>query len=421
MIVSDYNPEKLREKRLDERVKKLEDASRIIGENSLNELNKLIDIYDEKMYIWLTELWESRIGGFYYSPSARDNAGFLPDLESTGQALQFIHDSGLCPEYKDIPETIKMKMISFARELQCAEDGFFYHPQWGKDIPTSRRGRDLVWANGIIQRLGAAMKYPSPLDTQAKAAPKRAEHLSDINAYKKYLSQFEDPDSKYYIKKHSYPLGNLLASQGAQIKAAGDEYVLCTKEFLDRHQYSHNGLWQEKTDYDPVNGLMKISTLYSMLGLELPNAEQALKSALEVALKPDGASRIVYVYNPLCAMKEALKSVKISCGEERASELRKTVLDSASEIISASRNKVLRFKKEDGSFSYCPDRSADKSQGVPVAIPNTNEGDVNSTKISLCAVLGETCGALGIETPRVFSSADGRLFFNLLQERNDVK
>ncbi|MBO5316325.1 MAG: hypothetical protein J6B48_07855 [Clostridia bacterium] len=415
MIISDYELEKLRAIRAKEREHGFNAAADVIGNDALVELKKLVDIYDEKMYIWLSELWKPRIGGFYYSPSARNNEGFLPDLESTGQALQFIHDSGLCPDYKDIPEKIKMKMISFARELQSAEDGFFYHPQWGKDIPTSRRGRDLVWANGIIQKLGGTMKHPSPLDSQAKAAPKRAEHLSDIRAFKKYLSEFEEPNSKYYVKKHSYPLGNLLASQGAQIKAAGSEFILCVKDFLDRHQYSHNGLWEEETDYDPVNGLMKISTLYSMLGLELPNAEQALKSALNVALKPDGANRIVFIYNPLCAMKEAINSITLSRGAEYADNIRKIILNSAPEVISAARNKVLRFKKNDGSFSYCPDRSADKSQGVPVAIPNTNEGDVNSTKISLCAVLGETCGALGINRPSVFSLDDGNAFFRLVE------
>lgn len=417
MIISDLELEKLRTSRTRGREKSYGASARIIGSESLGELKKLVDVYDEKMYIWLAGLWESQTGGFYYSPSARDNEGFLPDLESTGQALQFIHDSGLCSDYKDIPENFKMKMISFAWELQSDEDGFFYHPQWGKNVSASRRGRDLVWANGIINKLGGRMKYPSPLDTKASdSAPRRAEHLSDVNAFKRYLSEFENPDSKYYVRKHSYPMGNLLAAQGAQIKAAGEEYVLCVKEFLDKHQYSHNGLWEEQTDYDPVNGLMKISTLYSMLGLELPNAEQALKSALDVALKPEGANRIVYIYNPLCAMKEALKSITASRGAEYAYNIRKILLDSAPEVISTARSKLLRFKKEDGSFSYYFDRSADKSQGVPVAIPNTNEGDVNSTKISLCAVLGETCGALGIGRPPVFSSADAETFFKLLKE-----
>ena len=415
MATTYFEAEKLRAERARELEPYFTEADGVIGSGALCELKKLVDIYDEKMYIWLSELWEPRIGGFYYSPSARDNDGFFPDLESTGQALQFIHDSGLCPDYESLPDNFKTKMISFARELQSEEDGFFYHPQWGKDIPTSRRGRDLVWANGIIQRLGGKMKYPSPLDSTAGAAARRAEHLSDIGAFRKYLSEFENPDSKYYVKGRSYPLGNLLASQGAQIKAAGREFVLCVKDFLEAHQYPHNGLWQENVDYDAVNGLMKISTLYSILGIELPYAEKALQSALSVALKPDGASRIVYIYNPLCAIKETLKSIKSSATEERERRLRRCVLENAEELLSVSLSKLLRFRKVDGSFSYCPERSADRSQGVPVAVPGTNEGDVNSTKISLCAVLGEACGALGITMPRVFSPKDGEIFFKMIE------
>ncbi|MBO5316312.1 MAG: hypothetical protein J6B48_07790 [Clostridia bacterium] len=392
-----------------------EEAANVIGNDALYELKKLVDIYDEKMYIWLSGLWEPEIGGFYYSSSARDNDGFLPDLESTGQALQFIHDSGLCPDYKDIPENFKMQMISFARGLQSVDDGFFYHPQWGKDIPTSRRGRDLAWASGILNKLGADMKYPSPLDAGVgEQKPKRAEHLSSPKAFKKYISEFEDPSSAYYIHKHSYPLGNLIASQAMQIKAAGEEYVKLICDFFSRHQYEHNGLWEENVDYDPINGLMKIGTVYSMLGEKMPNAELALESALDVALRPYGETHICCIYNPLQAAASAIKNVKQSLGQEGCRNIRNKIYSVAFELISVTREKTLRFKKTDGSFSMRHNRSADRSQGVSVAVPNTNEGDVNSTKISVSAILGLTCEVLGINRIPVFTEDDGKLFFELM-------
>ena len=46
----------------------------------------------EKLIRWWAGLYDPEIGGFYYSNSARDNAGFLPDMESTYQILWRLHD-----------------------------------------------------------------------------------------------------------------------------------------------------------------------------------------------------------------------------------------------------------------------------------------------------------------------------------------
>jgi hypothetical protein len=39
---------------------------------------------------WLANLYDTEIGGFYYSNSARDNEPFRPDLESTFQTITLI-------------------------------------------------------------------------------------------------------------------------------------------------------------------------------------------------------------------------------------------------------------------------------------------------------------------------------------------
>ena len=417
MAVSDGIIQALREKRRQYREDLFKEFNPVLGSGAVDALSSLADVYDEKMYIWLAGLWEPRIGGFYYSPSARDNEGFLPDLESTGQALQFIQNSGLCQSYADIPQKLKTKMITFAQGLQSPEDGFFYHPQWGSDIPTSRRGRDLVWANGILNRLGADMLYPSPLDIATdSAAPRRAEHLTDLGKFKAYLLGFEASDNKYCISSHSYPFGNLIASQAMQIKAAGEEYVKTLVDFLNGHQYSDSGLWEEHSGYDPINGLMKISTVYSMLGVEMPHAEEALERAVEVALSSDNPPHICCIYNPLYAVNAALGNVKLSRGEEYSEKIRgQLILSRAEELLSATKDKASLFKKADGSFSMRQCSSAERSQGVPVAVPNTNEGDLNSTKISLCAIWGESCRAVGIKMPPLFTEDDGRLFFELME------
>ena len=48
-----------------------------IGEAALDEMRKLYDVFDEKIYIWLAGLWDRDIGAFYYSESARDTHLYL--------------------------------------------------------------------------------------------------------------------------------------------------------------------------------------------------------------------------------------------------------------------------------------------------------------------------------------------------------
>ena len=59
-------------------------AARVIGEDGADALRYLYEMYNEGMYLWIAGLWEPEIGGFYFSNSARDHEGFLPDLESEG-------------------------------------------------------------------------------------------------------------------------------------------------------------------------------------------------------------------------------------------------------------------------------------------------------------------------------------------------
>lgn len=74
----------------------------------------------------------------------------LPDIESTGQTLYLLEASGLTrgralDDPEAFPESFKASLVRFTLSLLDPNDGYFYHPQWGKNITTSRRGRDLGW------------------------------------------------------------------------------------------------------------------------------------------------------------------------------------------------------------------------------------------------------------------------------------
>ena len=138
-----------------------------LSDEAINELRNLYDLYDERTYYWLANLWDPDVGGFYYSNSARDTVGFLPDLESTAQALLFMNDSGMLTDYNDryryaLPPDMAEAILNYAKDSQDPTNGYFYHEQWGDSVSTSRLGRDLGWATRIISGFGDVPYWNTP-------------------------------------------------------------------------------------------------------------------------------------------------------------------------------------------------------------------------------------------------------------------
>ena len=130
------------------------------GADVANAMKALYDYYDgERIAEWIASLYDPKTGGFYYCKSARDTDGYLPDLESTGQALSVLSEIGAVPRDKIneiLPEKVRRKIVKFVHERQSPVDGYFYHPQWpqGKEnLPTDRYGRDMGHATSILKRV----------------------------------------------------------------------------------------------------------------------------------------------------------------------------------------------------------------------------------------------------------------------------
>ena len=104
-------------------------AERIGGERG-ERLVRAFEAYYARIYTptlpeWFAKLYDKKIGGFYFSNSARDNAtlvykdqtfGLLPDADSTWQTLVTIVSMGLTEgkHYRDfIPTEIQHKIIAF--------------------------------------------------------------------------------------------------------------------------------------------------------------------------------------------------------------------------------------------------------------------------------------------------------------------
>ena len=436
-----------------------QEAEQVYGSEVISAIRAHLELFDERFYLWLAGLYEHETtdlsgnvigGGFYYSNSARDNDSYsgvalLPDLESTSQVLSFLNKSGMLASTgltQSLPDEMQAQLVSFARALQSAEDGYFYHPQWGSNISTSRRSRDCSWGATILTRLGQKPYWDTPSGTGglygapgSSASPASltlpigqssatavskviaasdvwtgASHLATLDAWKSYLNTIT-----LGIKFSSYSVGNTLASQNAQIKnrdrlaiktgecvdsnadgIADGGYIETFKRIMDGLQLD-NGLWESNVSYNSVNGLMKIATAYSNLGIAISKADKALEAAVYAVTSDEEADGITDVYNPWVSINTLLNNIS-SHGDAAISDgLREMIKDNAAAMITATTEKVAKFAKPDGSYSYNVDGSPYKSQGAIVAVRYTCEGDVNGGTIAFTGIWSSMCGVLEID------------------------
>ena len=420
-----------------------------IGAEAVKALKNLYSLCDENLYTWMANLWCPDVGGFYYSNSGRDTEGFLPDIETTKQVLSFITSYGMVDHYEgasystallqDYPE-IAGKILNFAVGLQ-AEDGYFYHPQW-KDAPsTSRLSRDLNSARGIITKLGGTANYPYPEDSLGSsdddelvsvsaltgrlgsssvlAVSKVIATASAVPAYLQSLDKWVAYiDSLGIDKGNSYSGGNTLVSQKKMIKAAGQKYCDYLINYLNSKQYD-NGTWESAISYGALDGLMKISGLYEHFDAPLPRIKEAAQSCItriiDTTPKTSSEIHICDVYNTWYALAAVIrmsdKAVK--------SELHQSVKENLLEMVNATCQKISIFRKNDGSFSWYEHESHYTSQGSVVAVPRTNEGDVNATT-KVPATIQWIFDCIGIKMVPIYTSTDFEIFMNTICDLGSI-
>ena len=377
------------------------------GKELCDALKEWHSLYTDEVVEWLAGLYDARIGGWYYSESARDNDtveyraktyDLLPDVESTNQALNFLQSAGMVDDFgasyaTALPDWMKKDIGSWVYNLQD-EDGFYYHPQWNKDIPVHRRGRDLSWSRSILKNLGIEPKYASIVDKKQTAkqtnTPAVPEHLSSPERFDEYLSTLN-------FGEHSYGVGNALITQAEQIKALGlmDRLIA----FLNAKQHKESGYWHDTPGYTAVNGLLKISCVYNVAEVPFPNATAAAKSAIEAITSDEEFFIVCDVYNTWFTVDNLAQNLRKYGGEEGARQADKMICDLksvAADGMRASARKLKRFKKPGCSFSFLRDYSSEVSQSMPVALYQAAEGDVNATLIAVSGTIEKCMDALGV-------------------------
>ena len=393
------------------------------GREIVEAMKELYSIYNDDIIDWFSGLYDARTGGYYYSESARDNEGFLPDAESTHQALNFWESSGMSNEcggsyLNAIPDFIKEAVPKFIYGLQDP-DGYFYHPQWGKDIIPRRRGRDLSWCVSLLKKFGVEPRYSTILDSREDSGDGQKlipDHLKDRESFLAYLSTLD-------IAGRSYHVGSDLSSQFGQITALGlrDDCI----SYLNEKQNPESGIWQDKKNYYGINGLMKISCCYTAANIILPNSLAAARSAIEAITSDEPMGAVVDLYNTWYAVGNILVCLRSVGGEEGAAMADQIVgelMKIAPAAIRKSKEKIAPFRKPDGGYSYGPNYSSATSQSVPAAVPKSAEGDVNGTVIAVMGIINHIYRALELTDVKVplFVEADRQRYCELLEsKRND--
>ncbi len=427
----------------------------VLGESAVSALRGLYSLYSSDIYMWLVNLYDPEIGGFYYSESARNNDGYLPDLESTAQALELLDNSGLTDAFNKnadstnwdelLPELTKEQILAFTLSLR-AEDGYYYHPQWGTGIGSSRKGRDAGWGNDILRALGygymldddyvpegdgsitVSLRGRATSGVGAAISKVRTSSVIATASFDEALvskQAFIDWLDEQELSTNSYTAGNTINANISRINNAGLRPVL--QQYLREHQYP-NGLWEPEVSYRSINGLMKISTSCFYNG-EFPNADKAIESVIQVLGLPMSAEveSITFVYNQW----EAIRKLLTSCSNEKRAEVEDMLVDEAPRLISDTVSKLRVFRKGDGGFSMNQETSSPTSQNVPVAVPGSAESDVNATAIAISTlfedifllyeeILSNPLESVYYNFPKLYYEYDGYYFLDRLEELGTI-
>ena len=401
-----------------------------VGEELVSALKEMYLVFDRELIDWMAGLYDPEIGGYYYSNSGRDNKTIevggvvcnpLPDAESTFQAINmwvgFGVGDGSLKWGKWIPEWLQKDICNFIYNLQD-EDGFFYHPQWGKDIPLSRRARDFNWSKHILENLKGSLKYKTFLDIP-KADKEETnkvlipEHMKTEEAFASYLDSLN-------ISERSYHSGNELTAQKEQMRVFG-RLEQCYEYLIAR--LNENGHWHSVNNYYAINGLFKTSFIFDSTSRPHPRPIEAAKATIAAITSDEPMTAITDLYNTWYTIRIIVDNQRKFAGE-RAKEIIDTIHSEIWKIAPAairkSTEKLKQFKRSDSAFSYGPRHSSPTSQGVPVAKPGSDEGDVNATNIS-AGVVGNILIALGLEdySMPLIDPSERERYIKLLEDKRD--
>ena len=451
------------------------------GRDLADAIKDYYSVFDPKVAVWLARLYDPNIGGIYYSNSARDTEGYAPDVESTAQGFSIIPRTGMAylhgNAYKKVlPRDMLDEVGRYIKSLQ-EPDGFFYNYQWTKESHvTSRLSRDLSSSLGILEHCSMRPTYNAPtgergdgIKVELPNGVKRAvgsgeakdSHTPTVkaasNSESSHMTFLENTETlKEYLEGLKanpgalgwYYIGSTVNTLMRQIKQRDNElrekfYAIeenrgqeftglkdTVIKFFNENQNPESGHWEKEYGYLAVNAILKIAGVYNQAEAEMNYAEKLVEAAFGAVLSSkEGMTAVVDVYNPWSAVGGIIANIsshgrsvtidgKVLSAKERADRLLSYVRKSAVRAVYATKDKLAVFKKADGSFSYTTKYSSQRSQRMPVAVPNSEEGDVNATELAINATTRAMLYTLGLEEyrPNVFGASELKVYLDTVGE-----
>ena len=412
--------------------------------------------YDPEAIIrWWAGLYDPEIGGFYYANSARDNAGyganlFLPDMESTWQII-----NRLRPFESDLahflgPE-ITAKIIEFYQTKQDPDDGYFYHPQWGKGgddnlMSLMRRTRDQDWAIAALENLHSAPLYPTALDRARNSAETVDVTLQRLASYAGLSKTAATPrtSASWQANESSVKsyVNNLLNTQSCEAWANELDTQISTFEakgviryvldVLDERVNPEYGLWVSGYDanrdlyynlksspttevpYGIFTNTYKVMKVYNAGGRLFKYAEKMVENTIKAINSKDPGARITYIFNPWATLGNVRSNLADYGTSAQLATYNRQISENIIEMINSLESSLGIYKHADGSYSYLPSGcSSPTIYGTPVSL-GLNEGDVNAHNLVMSFSM-HICNTIGVDTIPVFNENHGKLMQELLR------
>ena len=402
---------------------------RVGGENGkkiVEALKELYAVYDDRLIEWQASLYDPEIGGWYFSRSGQANEGFLPDVESTIAALGFWEASGMLGDktfFEATPDWLRKRIGEFVYPLQ-AEDGYFYHPHWGRNISDLRKSRDLGTGIRLLRVAGIEPKYPSPVSSTSaekldiSLAPER---FKSVENFEKYL------DTQFDFVNNAYVAGSYLSSGIGEIisygKLLGTDLVALVVERLDKSQNPVTGLWSPSISYSGTNAVHKISKIYNWTGRRMEHVDEMIKSTMQVMMSDGQCESSVALMNTWYVLGSLLENKK-SHGlptEMSVEEAVKMIHEFAPEAILSTARQIKAFKAPDGGMSAGLAHCQTSVYGSPTSMPGSDEGDVNGSACASSALVSGVYHGLDLVDVKVplYTEEDFKKYESILLEREN--
>ena len=404
-----------------------------IGKKPCDAVKKLYAYYGTDWMRWMANLYDAKSGCFYFSNSTRDLDEFFTDAESTCQAIDMLEELGLFKSYKGghwsgaLPKEMRERCLAYIQAMQDPDDGYFYHPQWGKDVANHhcRLGRDYAQCLVLIDIMGGKPLYKTATERMAEAVATDEkdtkneaafpDHLKSEEAFHAYIDRIIKPNTFHGV-------GHILSSQAPLIKAAG--LAEACMEHLNAYQSPETGCWGDgvEHEYDQLSGIIKISGLYSSLGGRLRYMDKVIDFAINTVLSKRDPDNICFVFNSIGGLGAAVSTVR-KTSDPTATDctnidvVLKKVYDKLPEMIDATIEKLEKFRYPDGSFSYLQGRTMTNNQGVIIS-KGLAEGDVNGTTVAIYYVLNSLFGFIGISKVPLLSEENYKEFIEIIKRKH---